>query len=101
MSHTPVNRAAPSPTGSARLRDRISDAIRTGASSRHVPDEILAVRALPHARTDKKLEVPVKRLLQGAPAKQALNPAAVDNPELIAYFVRLGAERNKRSTHPT
>lgn len=83
------------------LRVRIRDAIRTGASPRHVPDEILAVRALPHTKTGKKLEVPVKRLLQGAPAEQVLNPAAVDNPDLIAYFARLGAERNKRSAHDT
>ncbi|MEU9149082.1 acetoacetate--CoA ligase [Streptomyces sp. NPDC048417] len=81
------------------LRDRIRDAIRAGASPRHVPDEILAVPALPHTRTGKKLEVPVKRLLQGAPADQVLNAAAVDNPELIAYFARLGAERSKRSAH--
>jgi acetoacetyl-CoA synthetase len=83
------------------LREKIRDAIRAGASPRHVPDEILAVPALPHTKTGKKLEVPVKRLLQGAPAEQVLNPAAVDNPELIAYFARLGAERNKRSTHHT
>jgi acetoacetyl-CoA synthetase len=83
------------------LRVRIREAIRTGASPRHVPDEILAVRALPHTKTGKKLEVPVKRLLQGAPAEQVLNPAAVDNPDLIAYFARLGAERNKRSAHDT
>ena len=83
------------------LRDRIRDAIRDGASPRHVPDEILAVPSLPHTKTGKKLEVPVKRLLQGVPAEQVLNPAAVDNPDLIAYFARLGAERNKRSTRLT
>ncbi|MET8957669.1 hypothetical protein ABZX41_44825, partial [Streptomyces sp. NPDC004533] len=78
------------------LRDRIRDAIRTGASPRHVPDEILAVPAIPHTKTGKKLEVPVKRLLQGAPAEQVLNPAAVDNPDLVAYFARLGAERRRQ-----
>ncbi|MFF4213154.1 acetoacetate--CoA ligase, partial [Streptomyces sp. NPDC001796] len=83
------------------LREKIHDAIRTGASPRHVPDEILAVPAIPHTRTGKKLEVPVKRLLQGAPADQVLNPAAVDNPELVAYFAGLGEERSKRSTHRT
>ncbi|MEU3856464.1 acetoacetate--CoA ligase [Streptomyces sp. NPDC028722] len=81
------------------LREKIREAIRTGASPRHVPDEILAVPAIPHTRTGKKLEVPVKRLLQGAPAEQVLNPAAVDSPELIDIFARLGAERRKRSTH--
>ncbi len=83
------------------LRDRIRDAIRTGASPRHVPDEILEVPAIPHTRTGEKLEVPVKRLLQGAPAEQVVNPAAVDAPDLIDYYARLGAERReRRSTGP-
>jgi acetoacetyl-CoA synthetase len=83
------------------LREKIRDAIRTGASPRHVPDEILAVPAIPHTRTGKKLEVPVKRLLQGAPAEQVLNPSAVDNPDLVAYFADLGAERRQaRHPHP-
>ncbi|MFE7644259.1 acetoacetate--CoA ligase [Streptomyces phaeoluteigriseus] len=78
------------------LRERIKAAIRTGASPRHVPDEILAVPAIPHTRTGKKLEVPVKRLLQGAPAGQVVDPGAVDAPDLIDYFARLGADRRGR-----
>ncbi|WP_371667048.1 acetoacetate--CoA ligase [Streptomyces sp. NBC_00289] len=84
------------------LHDRIRDTIRTGVSPRHVPDEILVVPGVPHTRTGKKLEVPVKRLLQGAPVEQVVNPAAVDAPELIAHFARLGAERRqarRRATH--
>jgi acetoacetyl-CoA synthetase len=77
------------------LRDRIRDAIRTGASPRHVPDEILEVPAIPHTRTGKKLEVPVKRLLQGAPAEGVVNPATVDTPELLDLFTELGAERRR------
>lgn len=78
------------------LRDRIKEVIRTGASPRHVPDEILEVPAIPHTRTGKKLEVPVKRLLQGAPVEQVVNPAAVDAPGLIDYYARLGADRRGR-----
>ncbi|MFF2078084.1 acetoacetate--CoA ligase [Kitasatospora sp. NPDC058162] len=79
------------------LREKIKEAIRTGASPRHVPDEILEVPGIPHTRTGKKLEVPVKRLLQGAPAEQVVNPAAVDAPDLIDYYARLGAERRGRA----
>ncbi|MFF9040762.1 acetoacetate--CoA ligase [Streptomyces sp. NPDC014892] len=80
------------------LRERIKEAIRTGASPRHVPDEILEVPGIPHTRTGKKLEVPVKRLLQGAPVEQVVNPAAVDAPELIAHYADLGEERRKGRT---
>ncbi|MFD6168747.1 acetoacetate--CoA ligase [Streptomyces coeruleorubidus] len=78
------------------LREKIKKAIRTGASPRHVPDEILEVPAIPHTRTGKKLEVPVKRLLQGAPAEQVVDPATVDAPELVGYYARLGADRRSR-----
>ncbi|KUN84036.1 acetoacetate--CoA ligase [Streptomyces griseoruber] len=77
------------------LCERIKDAIRTGASPRHVPDEVRQVPGIPHTRTGKKLEVPVKRLLQGAPAEQVVNPATVDAPELIDYYAGLGEERRK------
>ncbi|WP_405552103.1 acetoacetate--CoA ligase [Streptomyces sp. NBC_01171] len=90
---------APGITLDDALREKIRDAVRTGASPRHVPDEILAVPAIPHTRTGKKLEVPVKRLLQGAPAEQVVNPSAVDDPDLVAYFADLGAER-RQARHP-
>ncbi|MGW2523789.1 acetoacetate--CoA ligase [Streptomyces sp. NPDC001617] len=77
------------------LKDKIRRAIRTSASPRHVPDEILEAPGIPHTRTGKKLEVPVKRLLQGAPADQIVNPAAVDSPDLLAYYTRLGAARRE------
>ncbi|MGW1956024.1 acetoacetate--CoA ligase [Streptomyces sp. NPDC001920] len=80
------------------LRERITEAIRTRASPRHVPDEILEVPGIPHTRTGKKLEVPVKRLLQGAPVEQVVNPAATDAPDLIAYYAGLGEERRKGRT---
>lgn len=73
------------------LVDRIKASIRTNASPRHVPDEVIAVRAIPHTRTGKKIEVPVKRLLQGASAEQVLSLGAVDDPNLIEDFAEIGA----------
>ncbi|MFJ4771113.1 acetoacetate--CoA ligase [Streptomyces uncialis] len=70
------------------LRTRISDALRTQASPRHVPDTIVAVPAVPRTRTGKKLEVPVKRLLQGAPLSQVVSREAVDDFDALAYFTR-------------
>ncbi len=45
--------------------------------------------------------MPVKRLLQGAPVEQVVNPGAVDNPDLIDYFAALGAERRAARSAPT
>ncbi|GAB10057.1 acetoacetyl-CoA synthetase, partial [Gordonia araii NBRC 100433] len=67
--------------------------IRERASARHVPDEIIAVPGIPHTKTGKKLEVPVKRLLQGAKLGDVANPASVDNPDLLAVYAELAALR--------
>jgi acetoacetyl-CoA synthetase len=50
-----------------QLTAAIKAAIGTQASPRHVSDDVVAVAALPHTRTGKKLEIPVKRLIQGHP----------------------------------
>jgi acetoacetyl-CoA synthetase len=84
-----------------RLQERIRTAIREHASPRHLPDEILEIAAVPHTRTGKKLEIPVKRILQGAPAECVADPGAVDNPESLQYFVKYRAERLAGPTGPT
>jgi acetoacetyl-CoA synthetase len=76
------------------LVDRIRNAIRDKASPRHVPDEVIAVPGIPHTRTGKKLEVPVKRILQGAPPERVAKPGAVDDAGLLQPFVDLAAERS-------
>lgn len=68
------------------LAGTIRRAIREGASPRHVPDEIIAVPAIPHTRTGKKLEIPVKRILQGGDPSQVMEAGAVDNPDALRWF---------------
>jgi len=78
------------------LQARIVAALRRDASPRHVPQEFIQVDAIPHTRTGKKLEIPVKRVLQGADPATALSLGAVDDPSLIEQFVRIGAEHRSR-----
>jgi acetoacetyl-CoA synthetase len=68
------------------LRSRIVAAIREGASPRHVPDEIIVAPGVPHTRTGKKLEVPVKRMLQGQDPAAVVDPRSVDDPELLPWY---------------
>jgi acetoacetyl-CoA synthetase len=75
------------------LRDRVRRTLRDELSPRHVPDDIIAVPAVPHTLTGKRIEVPVKRLLQGAPAERAVNPGSVDDPALLAFYADLGRAR--------
>ncbi|MGR6966468.1 acetoacetate--CoA ligase [Geodermatophilus sp. URMC 61] len=78
------------------LVDRIKAAIRRQASPRHVPDEVLVVPAVPHTRTGKRLEVPLKRLFQGVDPAKALNVGAVDDPAAVEHYVALARERGVR-----
>ncbi len=71
----------------------LTGAIRSQASPRHVPDEIIAVPAVPHTRTGKRLEVPLKRLFQGVDPAKALNVGAVDDAAAVEHYVRLAQER--------
>jgi acetoacetyl-CoA synthetase len=75
------------------LRERIAERLRTELSPRHVPDGIYQVAAVPRTLSNKKLEVPVKRILTGTPVHQAAASGALANPESLAAFEALAATR--------
>ncbi|MCW2676741.1 MAG: acetoacetyl-CoA synthase [Modestobacter sp.] len=84
---------APGAELTSELEAQIRTAIREGASPRHVPDEITVVPGVPHTRTGKRLEVPLKRLFQGVPPEKALNLGSVDDVAVVEHYVRLARER--------
>lgn len=71
------------------LRDRIKNTIRTEVSPRHVPDEIIVAPGVPHTRTGKKLEVPIKKLFGGADPAKVVERSAVDDPALLDWYANL------------
>jgi acetoacetyl-CoA synthetase len=71
------------------LRDRIKHTIRDEVSPRHVPDEIIVAPGVPHTRTGKKLEVPIKKLFQGADPAKVVEKSAVDDPALLDWYANL------------
>lgn len=76
------------------LQESIAAAIRTQASPRHLPDEVLHAPRLPHTLTGKRLEVPIKRILQGTAITEAVNPTSVDAPEALPWFTEIAARRH-------
>lgn len=68
------------------LVDTVKRTIRSEVSPRHVPDEIIVAPGIPHTRTGKKLEVPVKKLFQGADPKRVVERSAVDDPDLLDWY---------------
>jgi acetoacetyl-CoA synthetase len=84
---------APGEELTEELVGRLRDAIRRQASPRHVPDEVIAVPGVPHTRTGKRLEVPLKRLFQGVDPAKAVNAGAVDDASLVDHFLDLARQR--------
>ena len=78
---------------SDELRARIAGDLRRNLSPRHVPDRIEAVPAIPKTITGKKLEVPVKRILQGVAPDTAASRGALQDPSALDAFVALAARR--------
>jgi acetoacetyl-CoA synthetase len=58
-----------------------------------VPDRVVEVPAVPRNLTGKKLELPVKRILQGVPVARVVSLDALADPASLDVFVALAAER--------
>jgi acetoacetyl-CoA synthetase len=71
---------------------RIKARIREDCSPRHVPNEVRQIEEVPRTLSGKVLEVPVKRILMGAPPEQAASADSLANPRALDYFVSLAAE---------
>jgi len=68
------------------LKNKIKQTIRTNASPRHVPAKILSVPAIPYTLNMKKVELAVKKIVQGQPV---LNKDALSNPEALDCYADL------------
>ncbi|MEC3977405.1 acetoacetate--CoA ligase [Amycolatopsis sp. H20-H5] len=68
------------------VRQRIRQALRDQLSPRHVPDRIDAVPAIPRTLTGKKLEKPIKQILQGRAPLEVVAPDAISGYAAIGAF---------------
>jgi acetoacetyl-CoA synthetase len=75
------------------LRARITAAIRTALTPKHVPNAIFEIAEVPRTLSGKKLEVPIKRLLLGEPIDRVVNRDAVANPRSLDWFVTFAQTR--------
>ena len=75
------------------LTGRIKRRIREDCSPRHVPNEVIEVEEVPRTLSGKVLELPVKRILQGAPPEKAASRDSLANPEALDFFVSWAERR--------
>jgi acetoacetyl-CoA synthetase len=59
-----------------------------------VPNEVVAIAAVPRTLSGKVLEVPVKRILMGQPPERAASRESLANPEALDVFVDLAIRRS-------
>jgi acetoacetyl-CoA synthetase len=71
------------------LRSAIRGALRSSLSPRHAPDRIEGVRSIPRTLSGKRVEVPVKRILQGADPDSVVSRATLRDPSAIDDVVAL------------
>ena len=71
------------------LKKRINSALRTAYSPRHVPDVILEIPEVPYTISGKKMETPVKKILQRKALDKAYNRDSMRNPEAMDFFIHL------------
>ncbi|MGV9867432.1 acetoacetate--CoA ligase [Rhodococcus koreensis] len=89
------------------LEQEIRTRIRLAASPRHVPDQIIPVPRMPHTRTGKKLELPVKRAVMGWPLDEAASRTSIDDPDAFEELVRIartalsGLRASERQVEPS
>jgi len=68
------------------LKNRIRQTIKTNASPRHVPAKIIEVPDVPYTLNMKKVELAVKKTIQG---EAVLNKDALKNPEILDFYAGL------------
>jgi acetoacetyl-CoA synthetase len=68
------------------LKNKIRKMIRENASPRHVPAKIIAVPDIPYTLNMKKVELSVKKVIEG---QAVTNKDALKNPESLDFFANI------------
>jgi acetoacetyl-CoA synthetase len=65
------------------LKGKINKDIRTTVSPRHVPAKIISVPDIPYTLNMKKVEIAVRKVIQG---KEVKNRDSLSNPEILDFY---------------
>ncbi len=66
------------------LVDKVKAHIRTILSPRHVPAVILEIEEIPYTLNGKKVEVPVRKIIEGA--NNVTGSSSLVNPKSLEFF---------------
>ena len=68
---------------------KIKSTIRESYTPRHVPDEVIQIPEVPYTISGKKMETPIKKIIQGQPAEKVISKDAMKNPDALSFFIDL------------
>ncbi|KAG6814189.1 hypothetical protein H0H92_000866 [Tricholoma furcatifolium] len=71
------------------MEHKIKVEVRNRRSPRHVPAQIIQVTDIPYTLNGKRVEVLVKKIINGA-SLTSVNPATLSNPECLAFYAEIG-----------
>jgi acetoacetyl-CoA synthetase len=74
------------------IEPQLRRTLRSELSPRHVTDRFIVIDEVPRTLSGKKLEVPVKKILAGVPADQAVSKDALQNPEALTPFLEMATK---------
>jgi len=80
------------PEGNAltpELEQKIKSEVRARRSPRHVPAKIVQAPDIPYTLNGKRVEVLVKKIINGAPLT-IVNPATLSSPECLTFYSEVG-----------
>jgi len=80
------------------MRSKLNNAIKTALSPRFVPNEIFSVAEIPRTLSGKKQELPIKKLLLGAPIDKVVNRDAMANPACLDWYVQFASAYAAQTT---
>jgi acetoacetyl-CoA synthetase len=79
------------------LTAEIKKALRDRGSPRHVPDAIFETPVIPFTTTGKKMEVPVRKLLMGAPVASVMNRDGMADGSAVDWYAAFAARPDVNS----
>ena len=70
------------------MKLEIISKIKSDLSPRYIPNSIFQVSQIPTTLNGKKLEIPIKKILNGSNIEEAVNLGTVKNPDSLSEFIK-------------